>query len=168
MHCFLLLALILYPVATEGVILFSDQARAAGVDDAGEANGAVLVITTVMAGAIWWWAASGHWGSEPPAAATATGVHLVWTAADTAPLSDGIAAGLPIDGMKPTVQPVRGDGTFADMSELLDSQIQTMGAAFVDNDGDGDLDLYLLHYQSTSQYYRNDGAFFSKVATRIR
>ena len=39
-----------------------------------------------------------------------------------------------------------------------------MGAAFVDNDSDGDLDLYLLHYQSTNQYYRNDGAFFNKVA----
>ena len=42
MHCLVLLALILYPVATEGVILFRDQAKAAGVDDAGEGNGAAF------------------------------------------------------------------------------------------------------------------------------
>ena len=42
MHCLVLLALILYPVVTEGVILFSDQAMADGVADAGEANGAAF------------------------------------------------------------------------------------------------------------------------------
>ena len=37
MHFLVLLVLILYPVVTEGVILFSDQAMAASVADAGEA-----------------------------------------------------------------------------------------------------------------------------------
>ena len=127
MHCFLLLALILYPETTEGVILFSDQARAAGVADAGEGNGAAF----------------GDYDGDG------------WP---------DLVVGRLGDGEQALLYRNRGDGTFADMSELLDSQIQTMGAAFVDNDGDGDLDLYLLHYQSTSQYYRNDGAFFSKVA----
>ena len=127
MHFLVLLVLILYPVVTEGVILFSDQAMAAGVADAVRPMAPLLVITTAMAGPIWWWAASGT---------------------ESRPCSTEIEA------MAPS----------ADMSELLDSQTQTMGAAFVDNDSDGDLDLYLLHYQSTNQYYRNDGAFFNKVA----
>ena len=56
---------------------------------------------------------------DTAAAAAAPGVHLVWTAANTAPLSDGIAASLPIDGMKPTVQPVLADGTARFVGEPL-------------------------------------------------
>ncbi len=56
---------------------------------------------------------------DTEAAAAAPGVHLVWTAADSTPLTAGIGASLPIDGMQATVQPVLADTTSRYVGEPL-------------------------------------------------
>ncbi|MEW6754197.1 MAG: VCBS repeat-containing protein, partial [Candidatus Latescibacterota bacterium] len=50
-----------------------------------------------------------------------------------------------------------GDGTFSGGGGVLESDEQTIGGLFVDVDRDGDLDVYLIHYQGPNQVHRNEG-----------
>ena len=58
----------------------------------------------------------------------------------------------------------QGDGTFADQSALLrDAAGPALGAAWVDVDADGDLDLYLIRFRDPHLLFRNEGGHFTRI-----
>ena len=67
------------------------------------------------------------------------------------------------DGERSRLYRNQGNGTFADRSALLPSGEQTMGGVFIDYDGDGDLDIFLVHFRRPNQLWRNDGDSFATV-----
>jgi hypothetical protein len=67
-------------------------------------------------------------------------------------------------GEGPLLYRNQGDGTFGDQSHLLaDAGGQALGAAWVDLDADGDLDLYLLRFRDPHLFFRNEGGRFARV-----
>ncbi|MCC7261917.1 MAG: VCBS repeat-containing protein [Candidatus Latescibacteria bacterium] len=57
-----------------------------------------------------------------------------------------------------------GDGTFTDQSRLLtDAAGPALGAAWVDIDADGDLDLYLIRFRDAHLLFRNEGGRFART-----
>ena len=68
-----------------------------------------------------------------------------------------------IEGTLPSVFYNNGDGTFDDVTAIvgIDTQLDTFGAAAADYDRDGDLDLFLTHWQGDllpcARLYQNQG-----------
>ena len=58
----------------------------------------------------------------------------------------------------------QGDGRFADQSEALSSTGQAASRTFVDYDGDGDLDIYVLYFLKSNQLFRNDDGVFTQIS----
>jgi len=72
---------------------------------------------------------------------------------------------VPLDADAPTMlYHNQGDGRFVDQSQALASVGQAASGAFVDYDGDGDLDIYVLYFLKENQLFRNDGATFTRIS----
>ena len=58
----------------------------------------------------------------------------------------------------------QGDGRFADQSQVLAAaKKQALSGSFVDYDGDGDQDIYIVYYGASNQLFRNDGGAFARI-----